>query len=709
MKGLPHRSANPGALQRNFLFWIAAALFIALSLKAGFLGNIGKTGIALPWNGIDSNSTLFPAGLFILIFWAQWALCIFLLLVFPRNLTKRDAIFLILLLALLCRMAMLFQEPSDDVNRYLWEGRLLSEGINPYNQAPADPVLLKLAKSDPFHRNINHPELSAAYPPFVLYVFAVLASISYNPMIFKIILLLFDLGTIGFLFSLLNFRGLDLRWSILYALNPVVLSAFAGQGHFDVMQLFFLTGALCFYDKKKWGWMFLFAGLAVQIKYVAAVVFPFLINRNNVKQLWIGAAAIFLPFLPFFGDGFGRIFSSILTFEKNYAFNGSIHALLRWLLGGIHQATTLCNILFITMLLFGFRYFHPVHNRRYQGDPISGCFYATGLLLLLAPTVHFWYITWMIPFLVLHPSRSWIVLCLTISFSFMTHGIFYHTGNWEMPAWAYFMEWLPFYLLLIFEIWFFWKQSLFSVEETPPMSVSVVIPARNEEKRIGACIRATFQDKAVKEVIVVDAASTDRTAFETKRAGGKVVSYETTSRRKGNRGGQIRAGIMAASGDVVAVVHADTLVTTPIFTRMLHVLRKQPAVAGGAVGGVFESRNPLLRLIEIANDFRAVLLGISFGDQVQFFRRRPVLETDLFPDIPLMEDVEFGIRLHRLGRQVYLFKNNVISARGWNSGGYGNAFLIVYRVSAYLLKRVWGTPNTETLYRLYYDKRGEDP
>ncbi len=708
MKGLTHRSANPGVLQRNFLFWTTAVLLIALCLKTGFLGNIGETSIALPWNGADSNSALFPAGLFILIFWAQWALCIFLLLVFPRNLDKRDAVFLILLLALLCRMAMFCQEPSDDVNRYLWEGRLLSRGINPYHHAPADPALLNLAKGDPFHGNINHPELSAAYPPLVLYGFALLASISYNPLIFKITFILFDLGTIGFLFSLLNFRGLDLRWSILYALNPVILSAFAGQGHFDVMQLFFLTGALCFYDKKKWGWMFLFAGLAVQIKYVAAVVLPFLINRSNVKQLWIGAAAIFLPFLPFYGDGFGRIFSSILTFGKNYAFNGSIHALLRWLLGGIHPATLLCNILFITLLLFGFRYFHPSRNPRYQGDPIPGCFYATGLLLLLTPTVHFWYITWIIPFLVLHPSKSWIVLCLTISASFMTHGIFYHTGKWEMPAWAYLMEWLPFYLLLITETWFFWRQARSPLDKTPPASVSVVIPTRNEEKRIAACIHAIFEDKVVKEVIVADAASRDHTVFETKRAGGRVVPYKATSGRKGSRGGQIRAGIMAASGDVVAVVHADTLVTTSIFTRMLHVLEKQPAIAGGAVGGIFESRNPLLRVIETANDFRAIFLGITFGDQVQFFRRKPVLKADLFPDIPIMEDVEFGIRLNRLGRQVYLFGDNLISARRWDAAGIGNAFSIVFRVAAYLLTRIRGTPDTERLYGLYYNSGKKD-
>ena len=116
-----------------------------------------------------------------------------------------------------------------------------------------------------------------------------------------------------------------------------------------------------------------------------------------------------------------------------------------------------------------------------------------------------------------------------------------------------------------------------------------------------------------------------------------------------------------------------------------------------------------MRLIETANDFRAAFLGISFGDQIQFFRREPVLKADLFPDIPIMEDVEFGIRLHNLGRQVYLFGDTLISARRWDSTGAGNAFLVVFRVTAYLLKRIRGTPDTEALYRLYYDGKGKGP
>ena len=115
-----------------------------------------------------------------------------------------------------------------------------------------------------------------------------------------------------------------------------------------------------------------------------------------------------------------------------------------------------------------------------------------------------------------------------------------------------------------------------------------------------------------------------------------MVNHPRSLEEGGGRGGQIRAGIEAAKGDLVAVVHADAIVERPVFTTMCRVLEQQPNLGGGAVGTVFESRDRCLGLINVANDFRMVFLGISFGDQVQFFRRRPVAAANLFPKIPLM-------------------------------------------------------------------------
>ncbi len=172
----------------------------------------------------------------------------------------------------------------------------------------------------------------------------------------------------------------------------------------------------------------------------------------------------------------------------------------------------------------------------------------------------------------------------------------------------------------------------------------------------------------------------------------------------GGRGGQIFQGVKAAAGDVIAVVHADASVRAPVFSNMLGVLNKNSDVIGGAAGSVFNIRMFRLKLIELANAFRMVFLGISFGDQVQFFRRRPVVNAELYPDIPLMEDVELSIRLHRLGRQVFMFDEAVVSARRWHAVGSKNSFNIVCMLASYLIKRLFKRPDTVSLYKNYYGK-----
>jgi GT2 family glycosyltransferase len=692
---------RPGS---RLFFGAAAGVMIACCLKGGGFGFIGEPYLDL--NFFSSRTVLLPAGRFIFLFSFTWVISLFLLLFFPKNLSVKKSALIIIVLSTVCRLALIPHEPSDDMNRYLWEGRLLNEGINPYHHAPAAGTLADLAKDDPFHRYINHPENPAAYPPLVLYLFSIITRIDYGPAPIKMVMILFDLGAIGFLLGLLNRRKLDLRWSILYSLNPVILYSFAGQGHFDAVQNFFLLGALVFHQTGKWRWMFIFAGLAIQTKYVAALAVPFLINRENFRYGWVILIPVVAPYLPLIDGDWRKLFSCIIKFGEAYAFNGSIHALLRVLLGGIHPATTLCKILLIGALVFGYRYFSPRQNSRFAKDPVPGMCYSIGALLLLAPTVHFWYLSWIMPFVALRPALSWIVLSLTIGGYFVTNGIYHHTGEWRLPVWGYLVQWLPFYAIFINDILLFRRRLQAPYDPSPPRSVSVVVPAKNEADRIQSCIEALSSDPAVSEIIVVDGLSTDETVVRASRAGARVIQSSAAPENAGGRGGQIHTGIMAAIGDVVAVVHADTLVSAPAFTRVLELLGKNPTVSGGAVGSRFDRSGWPFALIEPANEFRVVFLGISFGDQVQFFRRRPVVETDLFPRIPLMEDVEFSIRLHWLGRQIFLFGDALVSSRRWRTAGAGNAVSIVRRTTLYLWKRLWEKPDTLKMYRSYYGMGG---
>ena len=170
----------------------------------------------------------------------------------------------------------------------------------------------------------------------------------------------------------------------------------------------------------------------------------------------------------------------------------------------------------------------------------------------------------------------------------------------------------------------------------------------------------------------------------------------------GGRGGQIAAGLAKATGDVVAIVHADTMVPAPAFSRICHVLAADRAVVGGAFGSVFDARHWWVRMLGPANDFRAALLGLPFGDQVQFFRRRPVSEAQAFPGIPLMEDVELALRLDRLGRRAFLFGSARVSARHWRHRKLARAWLIVRLLGTYLLTRLLGRADPHRLYLRYY-------
>ncbi len=278
-------------------------------------------------------------------------------------------------------------------------------------------------------------------------------------------------------------------------------------------------------------------------------------------------------------------------------------------------------------------------------------------------------------------------------------------GN-GLPAWMQMLTRIPFLFLFAWEalpsLPFRFKQQK-TISPSPCRSLSIIIPTLNEDEHIASCIRSVAGSRHVSEIIVVDAGSNDRTRMLAQQAGAHVMIHDKPVESGGGRGGQIKAGISAASGEGVAILHADTRITGFDIDQIISAFNDHPAFIGGAVGCRFDSPDRRYRFLELANDFRAAFLNIRFGDQVQFFRREPVVRNDIFPDIPLMEDVELSIRLNRLGKQVYLYGNVLVSVRRWEKKGSKNAALIIRLVILYFIKRLKGTPDTSEFYRLYYN------
>ncbi len=688
LSALSSADRRPGSAFRTRLFWTAAAVLLGLCVWGGAFGPPG----AHAWRFI---------GLFLLTGLVGLSLIVLL----PASWTQRRQAVTVLAVALACRLALLPHPVSDDVNRYVWEGRVLAAGRNPYVVPPADPQLAGL-RDAAIWPGINHKDQTACYPPLMTAIFAGLARLGGEVPPIKLFVVLADLAAVACLLQLLRERRESLRWAFLYATNPVILYSFAGQAHLDAVHVALLATAILLHGRQHYRLMFLCLGLAVQAKYVALLAAPFLVSRTNIRRAWIGVLAAGLPLLPFLAWDGAAVFQSLTHFGTRMAFNGSIHGLLRVLFGEIEAATLLCGGLFLAAALWALVRLGPRHWRGEAADPVIPLLVVFGALLVCAPTVHFWYLSWILPLVVLRPSASWTVLSLSIAFYFIAPGYDHYGLGWTLPVWSTLAIWLPFGIVFVPEL-LRGRQRMRAAHARPaPASLSVIIPTHNEADRIEPCIRAVQQNRGVAECIVVDGCSEDQTVQRAQALGACVVEHAAPVAGGGGRGGQIGTGLRRARGDVVAVVHADTCVAPDAFARVLEALRSHPDAVGGAIGSRFVADGLLVRILELANDLRAGFLGVAFGDQVQFFRRAPVVEAGLYPELPLMEDVELSFRLQRLGRVVYLWGDCRVSARRWQQGAAAHLGRVLALCSTYCLTRLWRTPDTVDMYSRYYKHEG---
>ncbi len=174
--------------------------------------------------------------------------------------------------------------------------------------------------------------------------------------------------------------------------------------------------------------------------------------------------------------------------------------------------------------------------------------------------------------------------------------------------------------------------------------LSVVIPVLNERSVVEAQVRRTAGLPGVDEVLVVDGGSTDGTLEAV-----PTLDSVRVLRAPSGRARQMNAGAREARGDVVLFLHADVQLPADAATRVDAALQSPRVVAGAFRTWTVADRptrlGPLLHLA----DLRSRYTGLPYGDQALFVRKTTFVEVGGFPEQPLMEDLEFSIRLRRVG------------------------------------------------------------
>ena len=225
------------------------------------------------------------------------------------------------------------------------------------------------------------------------------------------------------------------------------------------------------------------------------------------------------------------------------------------------------------------------------------------------------------------------------------------------------------------------------------MSVSVIIPALNEEKTIGTTLRGLISLQP-HEIIVVDGGSDDRTCEIAEKFGVQVLRSER------GRARQMNDGARRATGNALLFLHADTKLPPLAFSEVATAL-DNPECVGGRFDVELAGRHWMLKVIGALINCRSRATKVGTGDQAIFVRREIFSRIGGFPEIPLMEDIAFCRALKREGRVACVRSRVVTSARRWEKDGVWRTILRMWALKSLYLAGV----SPERLKRFYADTR----
>jgi hypothetical protein len=395
---------------------------------------------------------------------------------------------------------------SDDIYRYVWDGRVQAAGLNPYAHPPSSSALASLRDSD-VHPRINHPGVRTIYPPAAQILFAGARGPFDSPTGMKLLLVLLDIATSIVLWRLLARRGRPL-WVVVHAWNPLCIVEIAHSGHMDALPLFLLVVALERLDAGRLAMAAMAIGLSAAAKFFALALLPFFGRRW--KPAWLVVPAVVAAlYLPYLGAGW-NLASGLGTFAASWRFNDGAFALIEkslraslgresWNLPGIEGLPPAREHARAVVARAGGEPFHldralesierdpgtVLRNLR-AGDSRVPTGYLShvlaqgiGLVLLgllvvllwlrgvaaetaalavlaaglaLSPTVQPWYVTWLVPLAALCRSHAAIAWSGTVA---LAYAVFLRAPgeSWEVPVGWRVLEYAVPLAVLAFEVW----------------------------------------------------------------------------------------------------------------------------------------------------------------------------------------------------------------------------------------------------------------
>ena len=261
-------------------------------------------------------------------------------------------------LAVLFRLLFLLAIPnlSQDFYRFVWDGRLILEGLNPYLHTPNELMESSIGlfpQMNTLYEGMG--ALSAKhysnYPPvhqmpFIIAAFISKHSILGSIVVLRLILISADLGILVFGKKLLKKLNKPTRTMYWFILNPLVIIELTGNLHFEGLMLCFFIISLYFIHSKKWHIAAVVMALSIAVKLVPVLSLPLFLNKLGWKKsvlfYSVTAAVFIILFIPFFSFGLLENFSATIgLWFSNFEFNASVYYFLKGTLENINGVSVI--------------------------------------------------------------------------------------------------------------------------------------------------------------------------------------------------------------------------------------------------------------------------------------------------------------------------------------------------------------------------------
>ena len=320
---------------------------------------------------------------------------------------------------------------SDDVYRYIWDGRVQQFGLSPYEAVPDDPALADLHTTETRRIDPTSAVLPSLYPPLAQRFFLVVTVLDHSVAAMVAAVVLCDLLTLLVLWRWLAGAGRNPWWVLAYAWHPLVILEGASGAHVDAVgTLLVVLGARALAGRQPLAAALALAA-AVAVKFLPLVLAPLLWRRVRLRHAAAAGVGLALLYLPFVSPDGALPIGSLATYAAQWRFNGPLfRGLEAWI--GIPGAVAAA---------IGAGLATAVAARRRLGPEQPAAWaWPLGITVAFLPAVYPWYLVWLTPFLTSRSVAPLTAWTLVVPLTYLVWTPHLAGEGWFVPGWVELVE-----------------------------------------------------------------------------------------------------------------------------------------------------------------------------------------------------------------------------------------------------------------------------